>query len=212
MTSHDEPEVELTLEQRLALIEGETRGVKRAFGVQVPIYYFVWGGAWLLGYLLLWAAWEGGPSPVTVPLVVAVPVFAVLILGAAVTSAIVGVRTNRGIKGTSDFVGTVYGISWSILGGAVAAVGYAIIAAGASAAAISIYFTSAYALVVAAMYLAGAMLWHDIDLLVIAVVMAATASVTGFFGAPGNLLGTALIAGCTLLVGGVIAVIRYRRM
>src|SRR5690606_19804809 len=125
---------------------------------------------------------------------------------------VVGVRSNRGIKGTSDFVGTVYGISWSILGCAVAAVGCAIIVAGASDAAISIYFSSAYALVVAAMYLAGAMLWHDIDLLIIAVVMAATASVTGFFGAPGNLLGTALIAGGALLVGGVIAVVRLRRM
>lgn len=213
VTQHDDShDDELTLEQSLALIEGETRGVKRAFGIQVPIYYFVWGTAWLLGYLLLWAAWEGGPSPVTVPLAIAVPVFAALILGAAVTSAVVGIRSNRGVKGPSDFVGTVYGISWSILGGAVAAIGYAMINAGASNEAISIYFTSAYALVVAAMYLAGAMLWHDVDLLVIAVIMAATAAITGFFGAPGNMLGTALIAGCTLLVGGVIAVIRYRRM
>src|SRR5690606_12679038 len=58
-TNDSDADAALTPEQSLALIEGQTRGVKRAFGAQVPIYYFVWGGAWLLGYLLLWTAWEG---------------------------------------------------------------------------------------------------------------------------------------------------------
>jgi hypothetical protein len=203
---------DLTPEQLLALIEGETRSMKRLFGVQVPVYYFVWGGAWLLGYLLLWAAWPGGPSPVTVPLAVAVPVFGALMLGAAVTSAVVGVRSNRGIKGVSDFVGTVYGISWAVLGTAVAAIGYALIRAGVSDEAAAIYYTSGYALLVGAMYLTGTMLWRSIDQLVIAIVMIVAAAVTGFFGAPGNMLAMALIAGPALLAGGVIALVRLRRM
>lgn len=215
MTEHEEAagaDDDLTPEQLLALIEGETRSMKRLFGVQVPVYYFVWGGAWLLGYLLLWAAWPGGPSPVTVPLAVAVPVFGALMLGAAVTSAVVGVRSNRGIKGVSDFVGTVYGISWAVLGTAVAAIGYALIRAGISDEAAAIYYTSGYALLVGAMYLTGTMLWRSIDQLVIAVVMIVAAAVTGFFGAPGNMLAMALIAGPALLVGGVIALVRLRRM
>jgi hypothetical protein len=215
MTQHDDPantDAELTPEQSLALIQGETRSMKRLFGVQVPVYYFVWGGAWLLGYLLLWTAWPGGPAPVAVPLAVAAPVFGALMLGAAVTSAVVGVRSNRGIKGVSDFVGTVYGISWAVLGTAVAAIGYALVRAGISDEAAAIYYTSAYALLVGAMYLAGTMLWRSVDQLVIAVVMIAAAAVTGFFGAPGNMLAMALIAGPALLVGGVIALIRLRRM
>lgn len=215
MTEHEEAagaDDDLTPEQLLALIEGETRSMKRLFGVQVPVYYFVWGGAWLLGYLLLWAAWPGGPSPVAVPLAVAVPVFGALMLGAAVTSAVVGVRSNRGIKGVSDFVGTVYGISWAVLGTAVAAIGYALIRAGISDEAAAIYYTSGYALLVGAMYLTGTMLWRSIDQLVIAVVMIVAAAVTGFFGAPGNMLAMALIAGPALLVGGVIALVRLRRM
>ena len=214
MTDHDDPQGDggLTPEQSLALIQGETRSMKRLFGVQVPVYYFVWGGAWLVGYLLLWAAWPGSPSPVAVPLAVAAPVFAALILGAAVTSAVVGVRSNRGIKGTSDFVGTVYGISWAVLGTAAGAIGYALIRAGASDAAISIYYTSIYALIVGAMYLAGTMLWRSADQLVIAIVMIVAAAVTGFFGAPGNLLAMALIAGPALLIGGIIALVRLRRM
>ncbi|MBN9139662.1 MAG: hypothetical protein J0H23_02435 [Micrococcales bacterium] len=213
MTENDDLESDgLTPEQSLALIQGETRSMKRLFGVQVPVYYFVWGGAWLVGYLLLWAAWPGSPSPVAVPLAVAAPVFAALILGAAVASAVVGVRSNRGIKGTSDFVGTVYGISWALLGGAVGTIGYALIRAGSSDAAVAIYYTSAYALLVGAMYLAGTMLWRSVDQLVIAIVMIVAAAVTGFFGAPGNMLAMALIAGPALLLGGVIALARLRRM
>lgn len=213
MTDYDDLESDgLTPEQSLALIQGETRSMKRLFGVQVPVYYFVWGGAWLVGYLLLWAAWPGSPSPVAVPLAIAAPVFAALILGAAVTSAVVGVRSNRGIKGTSDFVGTVYGISWAVLGTAVAAIGYALVRAGISDGAAAIYYTSAYALLVGAMYLAGTMLWRSVDQLIIAIVMIVAAAVTGFFGAPGNMLAMALIAGPALLLGGVIALVRLRRM
>lgn len=216
MTNHpaapDADGDDLQPERLLALIDDETRGMKRALAVQVPVYYFVWGGAWLIGYLLLWSAWPGSASPVTVPGWLAIPAFAVLMLGAAITSAVVGIRSNRGIKGVSDFVGTVYGLSWPILGGTVAAIGYALVRAGISDDAAAIYYTSAYALLVAAMYLAGTLVWHSADQLVIALVMAVAAAVTGFFGAPANMLAMALIAGPALLIGGVIALVRLRRM
>lgn len=203
---------DLQPERLLALIDDETRGMKRALAVQVPVYYFVWGGAWLIGYLLLWSAWPGTASPVAVPGWLAIPAFAVLMLGAAITSAVVGIRSNRGIKGVSDFVGTVYGLSWPILGGTVAAIGYALVRAGISDDAAAIYYTSGYALLVAAMYLAGTLVWRSADQLVIALVMAVAAAVTGFFGAPANMLAMALIAGPALLVGGVIALVRLRSM
>jgi hypothetical protein len=219
MSEHPHPESEpsadgddLQPERLLALIDDETRGMKRALAVQVPVYYFVWGGAWLIGYLMLWSAWPGSPSPVAVPGWLAIPAFAVLMLGAAITSAVVGIRSNRGIKGVSDFVGTIYGLSWPILGGTVAAIGYALVRAGISDDAAAIYYTSAYALLVAAMYLAGTLVWHSADQLVIALVMAVAAAVTGFFGAPANMLAMALIAGPALLIGGVIALVRLRRI
>ncbi|PZQ90750.1 MAG: hypothetical protein DI534_06035 [Leifsonia xyli] len=202
----------LAPEQMLALIDGETRGIKRLRSAQAPVYYFVWGGAWLIGYLLLWAAWPGSPSPIAVPAALAGPLFAALMIGAAATSGVVGTRANRGIKGTSDFVGTVYGISWGVLGLAVGVIGYALIRAGMPNDAAAIYYTSGYALIVGAMYLAGTMLWRSPDQLIIAIVMIVAAIVTGFFGAPANMLAMALIAGPALLVGGVVALIRLRRM
>jgi hypothetical protein len=45
----------------------------------------------------------------------------------------------------------------------------------------------------------------------VAIVLAVTAGVTPWFGAPLNLLAVALIAGIALLAGGVVAVLRNRR-
>ncbi|QEO09461.1 hypothetical protein [Protaetiibacter larvae] len=199
-------------EAALALIDDETRGMQRATVSQVPFYYFVWGVAWLVGYLLLWASWDDSGSPVVVPSAIAVPVFTALIVLAAVGSAVVGIRANRGIRGGRSFVGTVYGISWSILGFTAASIGVALARSAEGSDVAILYFPSAYALVVAALYLAGAMLWHSIDQLVIAIVMALAAAATPWFGAPGNLLAMALIAGGALTVGGVLAVIRVRRL
>lgn len=210
----DDPAGDAPLDPRemLALIQGETATVRRALEGQTPIYYFVWGIAWLVGYLVYWAGSPGSGSPIELPFLPAVIVFGTLIFAAAVTSAIVGIRSNRGLKGTSEWVGTIYGLSWPILGGAIAFIGVALIRQGMTHDLATIYFTSAYAILVAALYLAGAMLWHSLDQLVIAIILAIAATVTPMFGYPGNLLAMALIAGPALLAGGVIAVIRNRRL
>ncbi|WBU37965.1 hypothetical protein [Homoserinibacter sp. YIM 151385] len=196
----------------LAIIEGERRSATRSAIRQVPVYYYVWGGAWLVGYLVLWASWRESGAPVHIPGVVAVPVFAALIIAGVVVSMVVGIRSNRGMRGQSSFVGMVYGWSWTILGVGAAAIGMALIRNGMPPELAALYFPSAYALVLAALYLAGAMLWGSIDQLVIAVVVAIAGSVSPFFGAPANYLAMALIAGGALLAGGVVASIRMRRL
>ena len=198
--------------EMLALIDGETSTVRRAFAMQTPIYYFVWGFAWLVGYLVFWAGSPGSGSPIVLPLTPAIIVFAALILAAAVTSAVVGIRVNRGIKGTSDWIGTIYGLSWPLLSTAIAMVGMALIRYGMSTELATLYFTSAYSLLVSALYLAGAMIWRSLDQLIIAVILAVAASVTPWFGYPHNLLAMALIAGPALLAGGVVALIRVRKI
>lgn len=203
-------EAPLDPDAMLALIEGETREVERVFGAQEVVHYLAWGAAWLVGYLVLWASWEDSGSPVLIPPVPAAVVFGVLLGAAAATSIVVGIRSNRGIRGRSDFLGRVYGISWMLLGTAAGAIGVGLIRAGMPSELAALYFPSAYALVLGAMYLAGTMLWHSIDQLVIAVIVLVTAAVTPFFGAPANLLAMALIAGIALLVAGVLAHLRRR--
>lgn len=208
---HDQHDSPLDPAGMLAIIEGERRSALRAVTAQVPIYYYVWGVAWLVGYLLLWSSWTESASPVHIPGVIAVPVFTALLVAAAVISAVVGIRSNRGIRGNSQFVGVVYGCSWTILGVAVAALGVAMIRAGMPPEIAALYFPSAYAFVLTALYLAGAMLWGSIDQLVIALIVAVAGSVAPFFGAPANYLAMAVIAGGALLVGGVVATLRNRR-
>lgn len=196
----------------LDIIEGEKREQARRDRRQVPSFYLVWGVAWLAGFLVVWSAAPGSPSPLEIPAAVAWIVFFVLMAGAAVTSAVVGIRMNAGIRGRSQWVGMIYGWSWTILGGAVAAVGVAMIRAGLPPELASLYFPSAYAVVVAALYLAGAMLWESLDQLVIAIVIAVAGAVAPFFGAPANYLVMAVLGGGPMLVGGVLAALRNRRL
>jgi hypothetical protein len=195
----------------LALAASADRGIRRLAERQVPVHYFVWGGAWLVGYTLLWSAWEGTTSPVVVPMWLAAPLFALLLIGAAVVSGVVGARSTRGISGGSSVVGIVYGLSWMILGIPAGALGAALNRMTGDPDVGALYYPSVFAIIVAAMYLAGFMLWRSVDQLVIAIVLAAVAGITPWFGAPANLLAVALIAGAALLIGGIVAVIRNRR-
>ncbi len=212
MTASDPDDRPLEPREMLALLDGQTNTVRRAFEAQVPVYYYVWAFAWFVGYLVYWAGSPGSGSPVQLPAVPAIVVFAVLIAGAAVVSAVVGIRANRGIKGQSDWVGTIYGLSWPILGGAIAFVGVGLMRAGMTVELATIYFTSAYAILVAALYFAGAMIWRSLDQLVIGGILAIAAAVTPMVGYPTNLLAMALIAGPALLIGGIIATVRVRRI
>jgi hypothetical protein len=197
--------------EMLALAASAKRGVRRVAEAQVPVHYFVWGGAWLVGYTFLWAAWEGTTSPIVVPMWLAAPLFGLLLVGAAVVSGVVGARSTRGISGGSSVVGIVYGLSWMILGLPAGALGAALTKMTGVPDVGAIFYPSVFALIAAAMYLAGFMLWRSVDQLVIAIVLAVAAGVTPWYGAPVNLLAMAIIAGGALLAGGVVAVIRNRR-
>jgi len=205
---HDAP---LDPAAMLAIIDNEKRERERATERPIPLFYVSWGVAWLVGYLLVWAATPGSASPVAVAPGIAWSVFVALMVGAAAISAIAGIRMNRGIRGTSQWIGMIYGWSWTVLGTATAAIGAGLLRAGMPPELALMYFPSAYALMVAALYLAGAMLWRSVDQLVIALVFAVVAAVAPFFGVPVNLLVMALVGGGALLAGAVVARVVARR-
>ena len=175
----------------LALLERQKRAVDLSYVRPVGWLYLVWGVAWLVGFLVLWLA------AVTdwLPGVVGGVIFGVLIVASIVTSAIVGTRIGRGVQGPSNFAGAVYGISWSLVGSAFAAVGIGLISNGMSPELASLYFPSAYALMAGTMYLAGAALWNERSQLVLGVLLLFIGSVAPFFGAPANNL--------VMAIGGV---------
>lgn len=182
--------------EMLALLERQKRQVDLAYVTPVAWLYLVWGVSWALGFLLLWLArvvdW--------MPLSLAGTVFGVLIVASIITSAIDGTRIGRGVRGSSNFQGAVYGMSWSLSGAAFAAVGVGLLSNGMSQELAALYFPSAYALMAGIMYLAGAALWSEKSQLVLGCVLLVVGSIAPFFGGPTNNLVMAIGGGGSFLV------------
>ena len=206
--SLDEPLTEaLNPAEALALAERQQRAVGLSFVKPVAVLYLVWGVAWLVGFLLLWLGW----SVDWMPLWVAGTSFAVLILAAIVTSAIVGSRIGRGVQGASATQGIIYGLAWPITGTAFAAVGMGLISQGMSTELASLYFPSAYALMVGIMYILGGALWNARSQFVLGVILMAIGSAAPFVGAPNNNLLMA-VGGVAFLVGAAHFMVVLRKL
>jgi hypothetical protein len=180
----------------LALVEKQKRAVDLAYLGPVGWLYAVWGVAWVVGFLLLWLA----ATIEWIPLPLARIIFGGLILASIAVSAVVGIRIGRGIRGASDFQGAVYGMSWTLLGIAFAALGAGLLQNGMSSELAALYFPSAYALMAGALYLAGAALWNERSQLVLGVVLLAVGAVAPFFGGPTNNLVMAIGGGGAFLL------------
>lgn len=209
--SRSEQEHALSPEGMLQLVRDQQREVERKQLSPIPWMLAVWGVAWTVGFLLLWSAWPGGNPWFGVSAALAATTFGVLIAVAIVISAVLGIRIGRGVKGTSNFAGAVYGISWSLCGTAFAMVGVALMQNGMSGELASLYFPSAFALMAGTLYLAGAALWRNVSQLVLGIMLLLVGAVSPFFGNPTNNLVLAVVGGGTFLVMAVLAAARMRK-
>ncbi len=195
----------------LALVDAQRKSVDRRMLAPVPWLYGIWGTAWLLGFLLLWSAWEGGNPWFRVSGIVAGILFAALIALSIVASAVLGMRINRGVRGASDFSGAVYGISWSACSVAFFGLGAGLAVNGADPALLSVFFPSAYGLMAGTLYLAGAALFSSRSQLVIGVVVLGVSTAAPFAGQPANNLVMAIGGGGTFLGAAIAAAVQLRR-
>jgi hypothetical protein len=207
----DENEAALSPEEMLRLVQNQQNDVYRQQLSPLPWMLGVWGVAWLIGFLLLWSAAPGGNLWLQVPGPAAAIGFAVLMAAAIALSTVFGIRIGRGVQGESSFAGAVYGISWPLCGSAFAILGVALIRNGMSPELASLYFPSAFSLMVGTLYLAGAALWHQTSQLVLGIVLLVTGSVAPCFGAPTNNLVMAILGGGSLLIAAALFAIRLRR-
>jgi hypothetical protein len=207
-----EDERSLPPEQMLKLMHEQQRKVDAALLAPIPWLYGIWGVAWLVGFLALWSAWPGGNPWFRVDVPVAAILFGALMVAAIVASAIIGPRINRGVRGSSDFSGIVYGVTWSLAGFGFAALGMGLIVNGMSNELASLYFPSAYALMVGLLYLGGAALWRDKGQLLLGIFMVLLGSTAAFFGNPTNNLIMAIAGGGAFLVAAAIVAVRVRRI
>lgn len=195
----------------LALIREQQRTVERRQLGGVPWILGVWAVSWGVGFFALWSGYEGGNPWFQIPLELAAAIFAVLLVAAIVTSAVIGIRIGRGVSGASGFGGAIYGISWSVSSVAVYLIGVALIRAGADDVVISLYFPAAYALIAGLLYFMGAALWRSIDQLVLGAIIIVSAVVAPFFGAPTNNLVMAILGGGSFLVAAIVMHLNLRR-
>jgi hypothetical protein len=183
----------------LALVEKQQRAVDLAYLRPVCVLYAIWGIAWVVGFLLLWLA--ATTEWISLPL--ARGIFGGLIIASIVVSAVVGIRIGRGIRGASDFQGAVYGMSWTLLGIAFAALGVGLLQNGMSSELAALYFPSAYALMAGALYLSGAALWNERSQLTLGIILLAVGAVAPFFGGPANNLVMAFGGGGAFVAAAV---------
>ena len=195
----------------LAVLADQQRIVANRFGSSIRVITAAWGIAWLLGFLAIWLM-DSGVGGLVLPSWLGWTIFAVLFAAAIVVSAVLGIRSGRGIRGNSAnaFTGTVYGVSWAVSILAINAFGAALLTHGMSAQLADLFYPSAYTLVVGMMYLAAAAIWRVGQMVVAGAVLIVLAAGAGFFGHPTNYLVFAIVGGALFFGLAIHSVVKGR--
>ncbi|AXB47698.1 hypothetical protein A4R43_38940 [Amycolatopsis albispora] len=121
----------------------------------------LWAVLWFLAFGTFHLAGNGWPGPVF-PLWVPGVVMTVLFATGSVTSAVVGIRSGRGVRGTSSKAGAMYGFSWPIAFATVIAVNLLLMAKGMPEELIPPLWAGTMMGLAGALCLAGGAMYRDV--------------------------------------------------
>lgn len=138
----------------------------RALSPNLVLMYAVWGTAWLIGFGAFHGASKGW-LPIAYSL--AATIFAICIVAGVAVSAVLGIRSGSGVRGQGSFQGAVYGWSWMLGFATVFVLSARIGSLDLDFELTGMLINSIAILVVGLMYAAGAALWHETPMLVLAV-------------------------------------------
>jgi hypothetical protein len=126
-------------------------------------------------------------------------------------SIVLGIRSARGIRSSraNAFTGTVYGVSWAVSMTAVGVLGGALVSNGMSRQLASLFYPSAYTLVIGLLYFVAAAIWRVVPMIIAGAWLIVVAAVTPFFGYPANYLVFAIAGGGLFLVLAIWALVRH---
>ncbi|RIJ51972.1 hypothetical protein DZG00_06795 [Clavibacter lycopersici] len=188
-----------------ALMEDQRRVAVDAQMSFVWVMEVCWGVAWILGYTALWLI--DGSDAVSLPLPVAVGIFAGLIALSSIVSIVLGIRNAPGVESSpeSAWQGRVYGISWSVAMVSVYVLGIGLAFNDAPSRLLSIFYTSGFSFVAGLMLLSTAALFHSRSSLLLGSILVVAALAAPFAGYPGNYLVMAVVGGGAYLVTGIVA-------
>lgn len=202
MSASAEEHPTLSADEALRVIDEQTAVTAENIGYNDRAAYLVWGFAYLLGYLPL--ALSVGPSAVlTVPSGAVLAFFAFCIAVGVVYSAVAGARMSRGMRGTSQVRGMLYGWAWTV--SLIAAFGLSIRvhASGVESPASGLLVNGIFVLVVAVLFMAGGAIWDDWAQFVIGVLVSVMLTVALIAGLPAYYWIMSLGIGGLLLLAGL---------
>ncbi len=209
----DEQEADAPLDpaSMLALLQDQQKDVQRKMARYVPWILLSWAIAWGVGFGMLWLI-DGARPNVAVPVEIAAPVFAVLLVAAGVVSGVLGARSGRGIRTTkaAAFTGTVYGLTWTFGFIALFVLGSALSYNGMPQELLNIYYPAVSLIFVGIMYVIAGAIWHAVPAIVMGGCIVLIAAVGSFFGYPTHYLMYAVVGGGVFLVGTVVTAIYSR--
>ncbi|MFG2045448.1 transporter [Dactylosporangium sp. NPDC048998] len=166
MTPVDDDAPPASAAESLELIRREQAAAARTMALNPLLYYLPWGGAWLIGFGLLFLRY-GPDGRVFVDLPAWLPLASLFVLMALAmaSTVLVSVVRGRGVEGRSSWQGTAFGFAWFL---AFAGVGtttnrFAQLLPDAER---SLLWACASVGLVGAMYMAGSAIWISRDMFV----------------------------------------------
>jgi hypothetical protein len=200
----------LTPEAALAVLTDQQKDVSRRLGAYIWVITAAWGVAWLVGFLAIWLM-DAGIRGLVLPTWLGWTIFAGLFVAAIVVSAVLGVRSGRGIRSNAanSFTGAVYGVTWAVAMLSISVFGAGLLTHGMTAELADLFYPSAYTMMVGVLYLAAAAIWRVVQMIVAGAFLVVLAAVTPFLGHPTNYLVFAIAGGAmffTLAIAGAVRV------
>lgn len=199
----------LDLATTAALIESQRAKVLSATDVDGRLLFGLWGGAWLLGFGLLWATALDDPL-IDLDRSTALGVFMVLILSAVVLTTVHVARRSAGVRGTSAQQGAMYGWAWFLAFLGVAALGYALGQVDVDPVVYGTVMTVVPPIIVGALYMAGGAVWRDRMQFMLGAWICVVTIAAAVVGYPHMLLVMAVAGGGGMLVAGAVEAVRRR--
>lgn len=207
--NQNNPSAEFDPRAAMALADETAAKARQSLYPHTPVLYFIWGTAWLIGY----GALHGGrydwlPLTETAALLV---LFSVLLV-AAVFSAVLGIRSSIGLRGSTALQGAIYGWSWA-LGFVVVGLLSGIIATAVPQPDMrGLIINSMAILLVGIMYMLGGALWHDMAMVAMGIWFLVVDVVAMILGADYYLLVFLTLGVLGFYAGTIVELVRVRRM
>jgi hypothetical protein len=182
----------------LEIIRAQQAETAARIGPRVGYFFLIWGGAWLvIGVLYFLAGIGAVPGGVA-----SWGTFGLVVVGIA-SSALVGIRSGRGIAGGSAKQGMLYGLTWPVvmigLGVLVGAMAGPL---GLTGTQLGLLVPALFAFVVGALYALSGAVWTYVPNFVTGLWVMAVGAASVFVGLPANSLVLGVGVGGALLVVG----------